>query len=696
MKTMNITHMIKRTGGSMSQRWILALLLLMLGMSAVKASDGWRIYASYHNPTRALKTDARIFVLANGNLYSYDTEDQLVQFYDKTNVLSDFGIKDIGYSSTTKQVVALYENGNIDLIGLEGSRWNLPDLKQKNMDDKTVNELKVVGGNALISLNSGLVLIDLKEGYFVDFYPFSSQVTNATMSGNKFYVKTKDGVMEGDKSTNLLDANNWKKVDSSAVTFGQTTAEKEEEEKLLEQVKNFNIQSPIRNYSYKLNMQGNRLLVAGGNFYYPNVLYPGTAMKYENDKWTAFDEEEPIALVGKNTYNNVTDIVQDPDDSEHHWLGTMRSGIYEFRNYKLVNHYSYHNSPLTSILPDNANLQNFVRVTALNYDAEGNLWMCNNECDTIVRVLKKDGKWTSFYYPEVVKRTTWDHTMFDRRGWTWMVSRRTNSYGSSGLLVINTNGTIDKRSDDKHAYMSYFTNQNGDRYSPDLFYCVAEDLDGTIWIGCTPGIFITKSPDVVFKSEPTLTQPIVPRNDGSGLGDYLLNNISVKSITIDGGNRKWIGTLNNGVYLLSADGMETLEHFTAENSPLISNEINDIAINGETGEVFIATTRGLCSFRGNATDPATSMKSDKLKVFPNPVRPEYQGDVHITGLMYNSDVKIVSAAGKLVMEGKSVGGEFSWNCHMENGRRVASGIYYALCTDEDGKNGAVAKILIIK
>ena len=188
----------------------------------------------------------------------------------------------------------------------------------------------------------------------------------------------------------------------------------------------------------------------------------------------------------------------------------------------------------------------------------------------------------------------------------------------------------------------------------------------------------------------------MPRNDGSGLGDYLLNEVPVKCIAIDGGNRKWIGTANGGVYLISADGLETIHHFTAENSPLISNEINDIAINGETGEVFIATAKGLCSFQGDATDPAASMKSDNLKVFPNPVRPEYQGDVHVTGLMYNSNVKIVSAAGKLVTEGTSVGGEFSWDCCYKTGKRVASGIYYALCTDEEGNDGAVAKILIIK
>lgn len=676
------------------KRFYFFILICLVSISQLYASN-WKIYTSYHNATKAVKCDSRIFVLASGNLFSYDTEDNSVELYDKTNALSDCGIQDIAYSATEKKLVILYENGNIDLLGMNSTRWNMPDLKTKILEDKTINELKVVGSEALISLNSGLALLNLKEGFFVNLYTLGSKVTNATIVDKKIYAKTAAGVMEGDRSANLMDVNNWKEVPASTVTFGETEEEKKANAALLEKVKDIIPDSPIRNYAYKLNMVGNRLLVAGGNFYYPEVEYSGTAMKYENGKWSAFDEEAAIALVGEAAYHNVTDIVQDPQNPEHHWLGTKRSGIYEFKNYKLVNHYSLDNSPLTSIIPTSKNAAQYVRVTALNYDKEGNLWMCNNECDTIVRILKKDGTWKAYYYNEVVRRTTWDHTVFDKRGWAWIVSRRSSDKGESGLLIINTNGTIDKQSDDQHRYLFTFQNQNGESYTPDLYYCAVEDLNGDIWMGCTKGIFMTKTPDEVFKSNFIFTQPIVPRNDGSGLGDYLLSGIPVKCIAIDGGNRKWVGTLSNGVYLLSANGMEIIEHFTSENSSLISNEVNDIAINGETGEVFIATSKGLCSYHGDATDPATSMSSNNLKVYPNPVRPEYQGKVHITGLMYNSDVKIVSAAGKLVAEGTSIGGEFTWNCCTRSGRRVGSGIYYALCTDEGGKKDAVAKILII-
>lgn len=672
------------------------LLICSMAISHMYA-DGWKIYASYHNATKALKTDSRIFVLANGDLFSYDKEDNCVELYDKTNALSDFGIYDIAYSSATKQLVILYQNCNIDLLGMNSTCWNMPDLKAKTLSDKTINELKVVGSEALISLNSGLALIDLRDGHFVDFYTFGSKVTNATIEGQKIYAKTAAGVMEGDRSQNLLDANNWKKAESSTVTFGQTAEEQKEAAEMLEKVKDIVPDSPVRNYSYHLYTIGNRLLVAGGNFYYPNKLDPGTAMKYENNKWTAFDEKEAIALVGELAYQNVTDVVQDPNDPEHHWLGTMRSGIYEFKDYKLVHHYSYDNSPLTSILPESKNAQWYVRVTALNYDNTGNLWMMNNECETIVRVLKKDGTWTSFSIDAIAGNTTFDKILFDRHGWMWSNSRRDATAGHhAGILVMNYNGTLSTTSDDQYKFITSFQNQDGTTYDPVYVYDITEDLDGRIWIGTDFGLFVSEDPSKVFDKDFHLTQLKVPRNDGSNLADYLLNGVNVKCITIDGGNRKWIGTVDDGIYLISANGMETIERFTAENSPLISNVINDIAINGETGEVFIATDKGLCSYLGDATDPVTSISSGNLKVYPNPVRPEYQGKVRITGLMSGSNVKIVNAAGKLVAEGTSIGGEFTWDCCMQNGRHVASGIYYALCTDEAGNKGAVAKILIIK
>lgn len=676
------------------------ILYILFFASSAHAESEWTIYASYHNPTKAVKAGDRIFALANGDLFSYNAEDTSVETYDKTNALSDFGIYDIAYSSATKQLVILYQNGNIDIMNADGEVVNMPDLKTGSLSDKTLNNLCVVGKEAFISASSALVVVDLQKYYFENTFKFPVAITSSVASSKFIYAKTSNGAYVGDRSLNLLNMNNWvfkTKAELDADSkYKEMKNENVADAAALATVKNNVPDSPIYNYAYKLNMIGNRLLVAGGNFYYPHNDYTGCAMKFEGGKWTAFDDTEPLAKFGSLAYRNVADVVQDPNDSEHHFLGTVRSGIYEFRDYKYVKNYSFSNSPLQSILPDNARADCYVRVTGLAYDKGGNLWMCNNETDTVVTILKADGKWVRYYYNETKAKPTWDNTYFDSRGLAWINCRRTtNEHGPSGLLIINTNGTIDTQSDDTYRFLTTFNNQDGTSYSPDLWYCVVEDLDGTIWMGNTHGVFTTTIADNPFESSLRLTQIKVPRNDGSNLADYLLSNVPVKCIRVDGANRKWIGTVNNGVYLLSADGIETIYHFTKENSPLIDNEINDIAINGETGEVFIATPSGLCSFNGDATDAEKTLASTSLKVYPNPVRPEYSGDVHITGLAFNTDVKIANAAGKLVYSGVSNGGRFDWNCCYKTGKRVASGIYYVLCTDEEGNKGACAKILIV-
>ena len=457
--------------------------------------------------------------------------------------------------------------------------------------------------------------------------------------------------------------------------------------------------SPMRNYSYFLRMTPeNRLLVAGGSFNYNGQSFPGTLMKYENQSWTCFDEETPIATVGKSLYVNVTDIAQDPNDSEHHFAGSASDGIFEFKDYKMVNHYDYRNSPLQSILPSSSRPNAYVWITGLEYDKDGNLWMLNNQTDTIVRILKNDGKWAALYYSEIKDIPTLDQVLFDNRGWAWINCRRTtnNPVNYAGVFCVDTKGTLENTADDSRKFITRFSNQDGVAYSPDLFNCIAEDLDGNIWFGTDKGPFVTYSPEDVFDNGFYFTQVKIPRNDGTNLADYLLSDVNITCITIDGGNRKWMGTSGNGVYLLSSDGIEMIEHFTTENSPLISDNIESIAIDGSTGEVFFGTDAGLVSYLGTATDPAGLLSDDNIKVYPNPVRPEYTGRIYITGLMRDTDVKIVSASGYLVNSGTSVGGEYTWDGKNKGGKRVASGVYYVLAADAEGNSGAVAKILVIR
>lgn len=747
------------------------------------AGGDWRVYASYHNAERVVEMGGIIYVTSNGGLFSYNPEDMGVETYDKSNVLNDNGIYDVAVCGATNEIVIVYDNCNIDIMDSNGDVYNIPDLKIKALDDKTINDMVIDGQTLYLSLNSGVVCLDVKKRGFGNYYNLGHAVMSVAVDKGIIYAATKNGVYNGSMSKNLLDVSNWtlmngtvlnkvvnlngsiyaltsgglysvdKKtfatnristvkftgwsicndvvyftganslasVDATGkfVSYGKSNvkalayrggnfwvacgseglkAMKIEGTSMEETVSSVIPESPVRNYSYNLRMTPEgRLLVAGGAFNYPAVNREGTIMKYENNEWTAFDEQKPVELVTRNYYMNTTDVAQNPNDSEHHFVGAARSGLYEFRNYELVNHYTYNNSPLTSILPNDKNPGYYVRVTGVDYDWDGNLWMCNNECDTIVRILTKEGKWLAFYYDEIKGFPTFDHYLFDSRGIVWLNSRRTTSAGhNAGVLAIYTNGTLEDRSDDSHRFIYRFTNQDGKAYQPTLYNCMVEDLDGAIWIGTDAGPFVSYNPGKVFSPDFYFTQVKVPRNDGTNLADYLLSDVPVKCIAIDGGNRKWIGTTGNGVYLISADGTETVEHFTTENSPLLSDAIYSIAIDGSTGEVFIATDKGLVSYMGDATDPVSEFDEDVVKAYPNPVRPEYQGKVSITGLMYNSNVKIVNAAGRLVNEGTSVGGEYTWDCTTTSGKRVGSGVYYVLATDEEGEKGVATKILIVK
>ena len=139
--------------------------------------------------------------------------------------------------------------------------------------------------------------------------------------------------------------------------------------------------------------------------------------------------------------------------------------------------------------------------------------------------------------------------------------------------------------------------------------------------------------------------------------------------------------------------MSEVKHFTTDNSPLFSNRVHDIAINDKTGEVFFATEYGMVSYRGDAVSSGADFGN--VYAFPNPVRPEYQGEITITGLIKDADIKITDVAGNLVYETRTLGGQAVWNGRNRQGRRVATGVYLVFCTNDDGSKTNVTKILLI-
>ena len=451
---------------------------------------------------------------------------------------------------------------------------------------------------------------------------------------------------------------------------------------------------PRRDLCAVLTFDNDRLLICGGLIFYAGYNNkPGTMMAYENGEWISFQEEGILEAAGIKYYEDITGVAVDPRDAGHCFV-TSRTGLYEFQDYQFKNRYTVSNSTLRSPVTSST-FERYVLTSAPAMDEEGNLFLVNDQIDTLVKVRLADGTWDGFYIPAMDQAPTCDQLLRDSKGRLWVTSRRTVSNHIGGLLYIDYGGTIANKNDDVYRYRNSFTNQDGTTTSLEGVYCVAEAPDGSIWVGTKKGVFQIVNPDEYKTNDFRVNQPKVPRNDGTNYADYLLNETPVTAIAIDGGGRKWLGTESSGLYLASSDGSAILAHYDTDNSILPDNEIQSLAIHPHTGELFIGTPKGLCSLLTNVTEAAPELVEANVRVYPNPVRPEYQGTIHVDGLTDGADVKVMTAGGQVVAGGTAIGGTFAWDGRGTDGNRVAPGVYFFMVATATGSKAIVAKVVVI-
>ncbi len=391
---------------------------------------------------------------------------------------------------------------------------------------------------------------------------------------------------------------------------------------------------------------------------------------------------------------DATSISKDPLDSNHYFVTTGRNGIFEYNGDRIIKQYTQGNSKMESC--SSSKSYDHVRCDAGIMDDQGNFYVANNSVDTAIWCRKASGEWIPFYYTPISKARWFEKSLIDTKGRLWVAQRSADSNVDAGFLCMDFNGTLDMTRDDVYTYRTSFINEDGTAFTFHSAYCLAQDHDGRIWMGTDEGLVVVDNPDDWANSDFLITQVKVPRNDGTNYADYLLNGAAVTAIAIDGANRKWIGTQGDGVYLISADGITTIYHFLSSNSPLISDNIWNIACHPKNGEVFIGTDIGLMSYHSDASETEESLSRDNLRVYPNPVRPDYSGPVVLDGLVYDSDVKVVSTSGHTVAAGTSIGGTFTWDGRGPSGERVGSGIYYFMVSSPDGKQSVVAKVAVVR
>lgn len=668
---------------------ILFLIVQVVVFHSQAAIGDWKAYMAYHDVQEIEQAGNLVFVQASNGLYIYNKNDQSIQTFSKVDYLSDCNISHIAYNKSTKRLVIIYSNGNIDLMNINNYEvTNLSDYYNTFIsEDKTVNNIYTYGNYAYLSTGFGIVKLNVSKAEISDTYNLGFKVDWCEINGNKIYAYSQtNGKYTALLSDNLLDKNKWNKE-------GGYSAKVEEDKSELKQlVSTLNPGGPKYNYFGCMRFTNNQLYTCGGGFSYMEFSRPGCAQVLKNDTWQIF--EDNLSTKTGYRYIDTDNLDIDPSDPNHVFVGG-RTGIYEFQDGKFVNNYTIDNTnnilQAASTVKDPTQYKNYVIVNALKYDKEGNLWGFNSiSPSTSLFAYTKDKEWVShhkseFMYSDNTSLENVNNIIEDSRRLLWFG----NNHWDFPYLYCYQPST------DAAICYKKFTNQDGTEIAVGYVRAIAEDNKNNIWVGTSAGPLMLEASQIT-KDSPVFTQVKVPRNDGTNYADYLLSGVDITCIAIDKANRKWFGTSGNGVYLISDDNIQQLQHFTRSNSPLLSDDIESIAINTESGEVYFGTNLGLCSYQSDVNSINEEMNKDNVWAYPNPVKPDYTGVITITGLTNKADIKIVTSNGVLVNKGTSNGGIYQWDGRDLKGKMVTSGIYMLETATSDGSKGTVCKIAIIR
>ena len=417
---------------------------------------------------------------------------------------------------------------------------------------------------------------------------------------------------------------------------------------------------------------GGHTTVYANAYLSPNLL---TAVGLD---WTSLNDPDGL-LAGTA---DLVDAAVNPFDTTETVAALWGSGVISIRNGRVR---ALYNETTTdgALTPYAVGSFSTLRTAALAFDHQGNLWTLVSNSNYALARRSPDGTWDRFPTSSLAPTPSVDKLLFDSiTGYLWFCGRENTIYvhdGSSRFARVNPN--------------------NGSRLSTDDVTALVQDRSGNIWVGTNKGLKVIYNTHQAFalggRGE---TSPVTCNNITITNGDfaeYLMAYESITAIAVDGANRKWVGTSSGGLYLLSANGLEQLQHFTVNNSPLFSDKIISLAVQPLTGEVYIGTDRGLQVYRSTATY-AEAQPLDDIHAFPNPVRPDYDGPIAIRGFTRDARVHITDASGHVVFSTQALGGQAIWDGRTPSGQPVASGVYHVFASDAEGNNRSVTKILIVR
>ncbi|WP_291137632.1 two-component regulator propeller domain-containing protein [Flavobacterium sp. UBA7663] len=436
---------------------------------------------------------------------------------------------------------------------------------------------------------------------------------------------------------------------------------------------------PLQNSTFRLKKAPNKIWVVHGDYSQSFNPYPldelGISTFTTDQGWSVIPYSD---LSGAKS---LSDIAINPSNQNQVYVTSYFSGLLKMfgNTIELLNNTNTGANGLESlVLPGNPTYVD-IRINSPAFDREGNLWVTNAYVDRGIKVLRANGQWQSYNLSGITANLStgrYNAMVIDKNSTKWIPAY------NDGVVAFNEN------------YNNKFIviNQENADLPTTVVNCVAIDNRNQLWIGTMAGLRVLSGVDrFISETELDVFPIIIQEGD---LAQELFYQQPILDIAVDGANRKWVSIADGGVFLVSSNGQQTIYRFDKSNSPLPSNNVLDIEIDGVSGEVFFATDKGIVSFLGTSTKPSDSLGD--VYVYPNPVRPEFLGTVKISGLTDKANIKITDIEGNLVYETTSSGGTIEWDTKAFGKHKVASGVYMIFVASQDGTDSTVKKVMIIR